>query len=427
MSDCKVRVKFGINADINVPSSKSYTNRAYIISSLADGKSLIKNVLVSEDTLYMQKALSSLGVSFEKIGDDVIVKGGVNCLKPFSNEIYVGNSGTCLRFLTPFCALINGKTVLTGSSRLKERPMTDLLGAIPIAGISAVSKQSNGFAPIIIDGRGTILGGTVRLSGEISSQCASALLLCAPYASRDIEIFIKGELTSKPYVDMTLDIMKDFGASVERDGYKRFFVKAGAHYQPREYSIEGDYSSAGYFFAAAALTGGVVKVRGLKPNSKQGDAKMLSLLEQMGCAILKGEDFVEVRGPQALKPVTADMNACPDMAMTIAVLAAFAEGKTTIKNVYNIRLKECDRLAATVQGLKTLGVFVEALDDGMMIHGSCDARAIHGGAIDTYNDHRIAMSFALAGLRIPGVIIRNKECVSKTFPNFWECFERLYG
>ena len=332
-----------------------------------------------------------------------------------------------MRLLTAFCALVSGDTVLTGDARLQERPMRDLLSAAQQAGIHAVSQNNNGHAPIVVKGAGSIRGGKITIEGGISSQYLTSLMIIAPYAEHDVEIHVIGSLTSKPYVDITLDIMSAFGVEVSNENYRKFFVPTGQAYVPREYTIEADYSSAGYFFAAAALTGGVVKVRGLKPNSKQGDAKMLSLLEQMGCAILKGEDFVEVRGPQALKPVTADMNACPDMAMTIAVLAAFAEGKTTIKNVYNIRLKECDRLAATVQGLKTLGVFVEALDDGMMIHGSCDARAIHGGAIDTYNDHRIAMSFALAGLRIPGVIIRNKECVSKTFPNFWECFERLYG
>jgi 3-phosphoshikimate 1-carboxyvinyltransferase len=428
MQDYLVQPCARVRAVIEVSSSKSYTNRAYIIGALADGETLLKNVLVSDDTLRMHSALAALSVPLRRSGvSTVLISGGAQNLRQAKEEIYLGNSGTSLRLLTAFCALVPGDTVLTGDARLAERPMEDLLSAAQQAGIDAISEKNNGHAPIVVKGTGSISGGKITIEGGISSQYLTSLMIIAPYAKQDLEISVIGALTSKPYIDITIDIMSAFGVEVINENYRRFFVPSGKAYVAREYAIEADYSSAGYFFAAAALTGGVVKVKGLKHDSKQGDAKMLSLLEQMGCAILKGDDFVEVQGTKALKPVNADMNACPDMAMTIAVLAAFAEGKTTIKNVYNIRLKECDRLAATIAGLKALGVFVEELDDGMIIHGSADLRTLHGGAIDTYNDHRIAMSFALAGLRIPGVIICNKACVSKTFPNFWECFERLYG
>ncbi len=428
MQDYLVQPCTHVRAVLEVPSSKSYTNRAYIIGALTGRETKLKNVLVSEDTHYMRMALESLGILIENVGEnEVVIHGGVSRLHKAKEEIYLGNSGTSLRLLTALCALVPGNTVLTGDARLQERPMADLLSAAQQAGVDAVSRQNNEHAPIVVKGTGSISGGKITIEGGISSQYLTSLMIIAPCAEQDVEISVIGTLTSKPYIDITIDIMSAFGVEVINENYRGFFVPSGKAYVPREYTIEADYSSAGYFFAAAAITGGAVKVQGLKHDSKQGDAKMLSLLEQMGCAILKGEDFVEVRGPNMLKPISADMNACPDMAMTIAVLAAFAQGKTTIKNVYNIRLKECDRLAATTAGLKALGVFVEELDDGMIIHGSCDARTLHGGAIDTYNDHRIAMSFALAGLRIPGVRIRNKACVSKTFPNFWECFERLYG
>lgn len=425
MSDYKVKTKSNINAKATIPSSKSYTNRAFIISAMAEGVTALYNILESEDTSHMQNALSLLGIKIERKGDKADVRGGIKDLKEQPKEIFLGNSGTSIRFLVPFCAFVKGRTVLTGDRRLKERPMEDLLSALKQAGVNARSLNGNGKAPVAIEGNGAIKGGTVNISGEISSQYLSALLLVAPYAEQDVEINIVGKLVSKPYIDITADIMKAFGVNVANENYKKFRIAGGQRYKPCEYSIPSDYSSASYFFAAAAVTGGTVKASGLDINSRQGDAKFLDILERMGCDIIRNEQCIEVKGPKTLKGVDVNMNDCPDSAMTLAVISAFAEGKTIIKDIYNLRVKECDRIKAVASELNKLGVKAEELKDGMIIHGDPKMNGYHGALVETYNDHRIAMSFSLFGLNVPKVVIKNKECVAKTFPDYWERFLAL--
>ena len=260
------------------------------------------------------------------------------------------------------------------------------------------------------------------MRGDMSSQYFTAILLAAPYAANDVELLVEGDLASKPYVDMTIDVMRDFGVTVERNGYESFTVPTGQKYASGEYAIEGDWSAASYFLAAAAITGGRVRVENVSLESRQGDKGFVRVLEEMGCQSKCGPEEVEMLGPDALNAVDVDLNSMPDVAQTLAVAALFAEGETTIRNVANLRVKECDRIAATATELRKLGAAVEEFPDGLSIRPG----ELHGAEIDTYDDHRMAMSFALAGLRIPGVIIKDPDCVSKTFPDYFKTLESLY-
>jgi 3-phosphoshikimate 1-carboxyvinyltransferase len=259
------------------------------------------------------------------------------------------------------------------------------------------------------------------MRGGMSSQYFTAILLAAPYAGNDVELRVEGDLASKPYVDMTIDVMRDFGVAVERNGYESFTVPGGQRYASGEYAIEGDWSAASYFLAAAAITGGRVRVENVSLESRQGDKGFVRVLEEMGCESKCGPEGVEMLGPDVLNGIDMDLNSMPDLAQTLAVAALFAEGETTIRNVANLRVKECDRIAATATELRKLGAAVEEFPDGLRIRPG----ELHGAEIDTYDDHRMAMSFALAGLRIPGVVIKEPECVSKTFPDYFKALESL--
>ncbi len=408
-----------LNATIIAPSSKSYTNRSLIIVALAEGKSKIKNPLVSDDTRHMINALSDFGVMVKK-DNTLIVEGTNGRIKSPQKEIFLGNSGTAMRFLTTFAALAPGRTVLNGNERMRERPIQDLLDGLRGIGVKAYSKYDTGCPPVVIEGE-TMIGGRTTLRGDKSSQYFTSIMLCAPYAERDIEIDVIGELTSKPYIDMTIDMMKEFGVDVEKDGYKRFTIRRGQRYHHREYRIEGDASNASYFFAAAAVTGGRVKVTNLNPSSAQGDIRFLDILEKMGCKVIRGKDHIEVIGGK-LKGITIDMNSMPDMVQTLAVISLFAEGKTEITNISNLRIKETDRIKALSAELAKAGGLVEESEDGISIIPS----SLHGTEVKTYDDHRMAMSFSIIGLKVPGIKIRNPECVSKSFPDFFERLGDLY-
>jgi 3-phosphoshikimate 1-carboxyvinyltransferase len=408
-----------VEATLTLPGSKSYTHRALIAAALAPGESILANALKAEDTELTARALAMLGAGLDWQGHTVRVQGTGGKLKPVAESIFLGNSGTSMRFLTAVAALGQGAYRLTGTPRLCERPMGELLEALKNLGVRATSEKSNNCPPVIVQGGG-FTGGRTSLSGAVSSQYLSALLLIGPLASRGVTIDITGELVSRPYVDLTLAVLSAFGITFSREAYQRFVLPGGQTYQSRHYDIEADASSASYFWAAAALTGGRVTIANLDLESVQGDIDFLSVLARLGCHLTSGPEGLTVEGGP-LKGIHMDMSAMPDLVPTLGVLAAFAEGETVVSGVAHLRHKESNRLAAVVSELTKMGVTAEETPDGLRIVGG----EPHGAEIDTYQDHRIAMSFAVAGLKTPGIIIRDPDCVAKSFPDFWEYFEVL--
>lgn len=413
MSVLVVEPRQNLNSTVSVPGSKSCTARALVMAGLTAGRSRLLGAADCDDSDYMIDGLRGLGLAVEKHADEIEVEGGA--FSPPQAPLFLGNSGTAVRFLTAACATLDGEAVLDGTSRMRERPITDLVEALRAWGIDA--SAPTGCPPVTVRSTGRF-GGETSVKGGASSQYLTGLLLVAPRATQDCRIRIDGALVSKPYVDLTLAMMAERGVTATHDGYAEFRVAAGQCYEPGTYAIEADASGASYFLAAAAVCGGRVRVRNLTSRSLQGDALFAYVLERMGCKVVEGCDWLEVVCQGRLQGVDVDLNAMPDMAQTLAVTAAFAEGPTRIRNVANLRIKETDRIAATATELRKLGAEVEELEDGFVIHPA----PLHGADIDTYDDHRMAMSFAVAGLRVPGVRIKNPECVSKTFPDF---FQRL--
>ncbi len=406
--------------EINVPGSKSYTHRMLIAAALADGVCVLKNCLKSEDTQLTKETLMKLGIRIDDSGDVVEVHGSKGKFQSFTEPIYLGNSGTSMRLLTPLVSLGTGTYTLMGSERMHQRPIQDLLNSMNQMGIPAYSVRDNGCPPIEISAH-RVKGGTIQLSCKMSSQYLSALLLIAPFSENTIEIQITEGPVSKPYIDMTIDVMSKFDVWVVSDGYDRFTVEGGQIYRSGQYSVEPDSSQAGYFWAAAAITGSTVKVMGIKDDSRQGDVHFAETLGRMGCVLKKQDNGIAVTGGQ-LSGIEVDMEDMPDMVPTLAIVAAFAEGTTVIKNVAHLKAKECDRIDAVLREFSKLGVQAEWTSTDLVIKGGWS----HGAEIDTYNDHRIAMSFAIAGLKIPGIAIRNESCVEKSFPEFWQVFKRMY-
>ena len=408
------------DAVVGVPGSKSYTHRMLIASALSDGVCTIHNGLKSEDTTLTLEALRQMGVTIEIDGNKFIVHGTKGMLKPRTEPVYLGNSGTSMRLLTAVAALGKGIYTLTGTKRMGERPIQDLIDGLKQIGVNARSVNNNGCPPLEING-GDLAGGSIALKCGISSQFLSALLLIAPYTKNGIDINVIEGPVSRPYVDMTVEVMERLGVKIRRDGYERFWVQGGATYRAGSYTVEPDCSQAGYFWAAAAITGAEVMVKGINRESRQGDVRFVKVLEAMGCDISYQKDGIKVSGKE-LAAITTDMADMPDMVPTLAVVAAFARGTTVIENVAHLRGKESDRLGSVVNELSKMGIEASCSDTGMIITGGNP----NGAEIDTYGDHRIAMSFALAGLKIPGICIKDPRCVEKSFPNFWEVFESLY-
>jgi 3-phosphoshikimate 1-carboxyvinyltransferase len=408
------------NQEVTVPGSKSYTHRILIAAALSDGTCTIYNGLKSEDTLLTLGALKQMGINIDISEDKLIVHGKKGVFKPCDKPVYLGNSGTSIRLLTAIASLGQGFYTLTGTERMGERPIQDLLDGLSQIGIRARSVNNNGCPPVEVKG-GKIAGGSIALKCGTSSQFLTALLLMAPYTKNGIDINVIEGPVSRPYVDMTVDVMEKLGVKVLRDGYKHFRVEGGQSFTAGSYMVEPDCSQAGYFWAAAAISGAGIKVKGITKNSRQGDVRFTELLEDMGCEILHEKDGITVFGNQ-LSAITADMADMPDMVPTLAVVAAFAKGTTFIENVAHLKAKESDRLGSVVKELSKMGVEASCSDTGMMIKGGTPS----GAEIDTYSDHRIAMSFALAGLKVPGIRIRDEMCVEKSFPNFWNVFEGLF-
>jgi 3-phosphoshikimate 1-carboxyvinyltransferase len=419
----EIKPKSNINTNVKIPGSKSITHRALIAAALADGTSLLKSFLSCEDTLYTLNALRDMGVAITIQGDDVSVSGtgGRFDASLGRKEIFLGNSGTSYRLLLSVAALSSRDFVFTGSPRMYERPIGDLVTALNRLGAGISFVEKDGYPPVAIKATG-IKGGKVSVAGNISSQYISSLLLAGPYASEGIEIEVDGALVSRPYVDLTIDVMKSFGVEAIHEKYQRFTVPSGKPYKPGPFTIEGDVSSASYFWGAAAVTGGTVITENIHPlTTVQGDIAFLDILDEMGCSIGRTEDSVMVKGG-TLRGVEVDMESLPDMVPTLAAIALFADGDTVIRNVRHLRYKESDRIGATATELRRIGGRVEELEDGLVIHGGHD---LSGSDIDPHKDHRLAMSLAVAGLRVPGIRVIDEHCVDKSFPSFWEMWERM--
>jgi len=335
-------------------------------------------------------------------------------------ELFIGNAGTAARFLSAFLTLGSGEFILDGDERMRERPIGDLVSSLRQLG-AQLEASATECPPVKISARG-LPGGKTVISGKISSQFLSALLMVSPYAKSPIEINVSTELNSRPYVDMTLAVMADFGLEIEREGYERFVINAGVYRAHQVYPIEPDASAASYFFAAPAILGGSVSIENITRHSKQGDIAFVDILGSMGCTISEGADFIEVSGPASLKGVDVDLRDIPDTAQTLAAIAPFATSPTRIRGISSARVKETDRVHATCVELMCLGVQVDEHEDGMTIY---PCRQLRPATIRTYNDHRMAMAFALPGLRSAGVNIENPGCVSKTFPNYFAVLETL--
>lgn len=414
-----------IKAEVAVPGSKSITQRALIAAALADGGSTLLGPLESEDTRYTAGALEQMGVTVTKDSDTWTVKGNGGRIATPAEEIFLGNNGTATRFLTSVAALGAGIFRISGDARMAERPILPLMQALQGWGVDIASINNNGCPPLLIKANGLSGGKTILPAGK-SSQYLSSLLLVGPYARQEAELDVEGEILSLPYVIMTLAVMEAFGIRVEANEALNSYRIPRGIYHARDYAIEGDASNASYFYAAAAVTGGEVTVPNVPVPSLQGDAAFVALLARMGCQVNKTGDGLTVSGPEELRGITIDMADMPDVVPTLAVVASQAKGRTTIKNIAHLRIKECDRLHVMAVELAKMGARVQELEDSLIIEGRDPDAPMHGAEINTYNDHRIAMSFAVAGLAVPGVKILGEECVAKSFPDFWERFALLY-
>ncbi|MGO2508136.1 MAG: 3-phosphoshikimate 1-carboxyvinyltransferase [Vibrio hibernica] len=413
-----------ISGEVNLPGSKSVSNRALLLAALSNGKTRLTNLLDSDDIRHMLNALSLLGVQYELSENNTVcdIEGlGGAFIATESLELFLGNAGTAMRPLAAALCLGQGEFILTGEPRMKERPIGHLVDALRTAGADIQYLENENYPPLKITATG-LKAGTVRIDGSISSQFLTAFLMSAPLADGEIQIEIEGELVSKPYIDITLDIMAKFGVHVENNNYQTFVIPANQVYQsPGEFLVEGDASSASYFLAAAAIKGGEIKVTGIGKNSIQGDIQFADALELMGAEIEWGDDYVLCRRKE-LNAIDMDFNHIPDAAMTIATAALFAKGTTSIRNVYNWRVKETDRLAAMATELRKVGAKVEEGHDYIII--TPPQKLIHA-SIDTYDDHRMAMCFSLVALSDIAVTINDPKCTSKTFPTYFQKFNEL--
>ena len=399
------------------PPSKSYTHRAVILASLATGESIIEEPLLSDDTIYTIDACRVLGADIELKGNRLKITGTGGRIKVAHNRqnIFAGNSGSTIRMIAPLAALSQTKIILDGDSRLRQRPIGDLISALESLGISVRSLGTNGYPPIEIQGE-NFKQAEVTIQGAVSSQHISALLMIASYTKENLSIKVADELRSRPYLDITLDIMRAFGVEAVNKGYKQFLVKGGQKYKGRRYRIEGDYSSAAYFLAAGAIGGGPVTVKNLNNNSVQGDRYFLNILEQMGCSVESQKEQVTISRKKELNGVTIDLGDYPDLVQTVAVVAAYASGKTEINNIGHLRFKESDRLKTTAAELANMGIKADVSDDAMVIYGGKPK----GAEIEAHNDHRLAMSLAIAALFAEGdSIINGAEAVTKSYPKFF--------
>ncbi|NMH63831.1 3-phosphoshikimate 1-carboxyvinyltransferase [Shewanella salipaludis] len=415
-----------VNGVVNIPGSKSISNRALLLATLAKGKTTLTNLLDSDDIRHMLASLKQLGVGYQLSACKTVceVEGlGGPLSATQAQTLFLGNAGTAMRPLCAALTLGQGEFTLTGEPRMEERPIGDLVDALRQLGARVDYLKNEGFPPLTITATG-LDGGEVEIAGDLSSQFLTALLMVAPLAKGAVNINIKGELVSKPYIDITIKLMAQFGVDVINHDYGRFEIPAGqAYVSPGKVLVEGDASSASYFLAAGAIKGGEVKVTGVGRLSIQGDVKFADVLAQMGAEIEWGDDYIIARGAP-LTAVDLDMNHIPDAAMTIATAALFATGTTRIRNIYNWRIKETDRLAAMATELRKVGAEVEEGQDYICITPPV---VLNTAEIDTYNDHRMAMCFSMLAFAACGITINDPDCTSKTFPDYFRQFAALAG
>jgi 3-phosphoshikimate 1-carboxyvinyltransferase len=419
----EIKTRSHIRSVVRITGSKSITHRALIAAGLADGKSLIEDFLTCEDTLYTVNALRDMGIKISIDGSDISVFGTGGNFQTVSEkkELFLGNSGTSYRLLLSLAALGRREYIFMCTSRMCQRPVGDLVNALCDLGVEISFLQKQGYPPVSVKGNG-IHGGKIKIPGNISSQYISSILLSSPYAEKEVEIEVTGKLVSRPYIDLTLDVMRTFGIHVDHEDYRYFRIGVGKKYRPCRLSIDGDVSAASYFWGAAAVTGGTVITENIHPyTTRQGDIALLDVLEEMGCHVKKEDDRVVVQG-RTLSGIEADMGAMPDMVPTLAAISLFAEGKTIIRNVSHLRYKESDRLRDTAHEWRSLGGRVDELEDGLVIYGG---QKLTGTEVDPHNDHRLAMSLAIIGLNTDGVRIRDERCVDKSFPSFWKLWDTL--
>ena len=412
-----------VDASIRPPGSKSITNRALICAALASGKSYLTGVLDSDDTRVMIESLSRLGVSlsYQPAATELEIVGTGGEFRADQAKLFIGNSGTSVRFLTALATLGYGRVRIDGTPRMHQRPIADLLDALRQLGARATSENCNGCPPVVVHGSG-ISGGTACIRGDISSQFLSALLMVAPYARSDVAVMVDGALVSQPYVQMTLKVMETFGVDVRAGDLTRFDISSETRYQPTRCVVEPDASAASYFWGAAAITQSRILVQGLSRNSLQGDVGFCDCLSQMGCLVEDESEGIAVTG-RPLRGIEVNMNAISDTVQTLAAVALFAEGSTTIRGVDHIRHKETDRIGDLASELRKLGAQIDEFDDGLRIAGG----GLHGASIDTYDDHRMAMSLALVGLVTKGIVINDPSCTAKTYPRYFNDLETLFG
>lgn len=414
-----------VSGTIQIPGSKSLSNRILLLASLAKGTTTITNLLDSDDIRHNLNALKTLGVQFKLSSDKTVCKviGNAGAFNHDSLiELFLGNAGTAMRPLTAALTLGTGTYHLTGEPRMEERPIKDLIDALVQCGAGVTYLKTPGFPPLEIKAHG-LTGGLVTIKGNISSQFLTAMLMATPLAKGNTVIQVDGELVSKPYIDITLSVMEKFGVTVENKNYQSFVIKGNQTYvSPEQIMVEGDASSASYFLAASAISSGNVKVMGTGTNSVQGDVRFAEVLQKMGAKVTYSGDWIEVQGTGSLNGIDIDLNHIPDAAMTIATTALFAKGKTTIRNIYNWRVKETDRLAAMATELRKVGAEVIEGEDFIEI---TPPEKIQSAAIDTYNDHRMAMCFSLAAFGDNDITINDPGCVSKTYPDYFAALKSI--
>lgn len=403
---------------VSIGGSKSYSNRALVMAALARGKSTLTSLSTSDDSVVLIDALKQLGVIITTIDETTVeVEGNGGHFGEKSVSINVGRAGTAMRFLCGLSSLVPGTIELDGSSRMRERPMSDLIAALRSLEVGVICNGKEGFPPLTIQGNPHMMS-EVSISGKVSSQFITSLLLIAPALSGGMKINIHKEQISKSYIDMTIDGMKSFGVEVSNDNYQSYTVAPLSTYKATSYRIEGDASGASYLFGVAAVTGGEVTVENINPHSAQGDIHFVDILERMGCKVTKNDkrNAITVAGPKKLKAVSVDMTLMPDTAQTLAVVAAFAEGTTHITGLSTLRVKETDRIAALMRELSNTGVVASCSADSIAVKGGRP----HGSLIHTYKDHRMALAFSIMGAVVKGIQIEDPTVVSKSFPDYWE-------
>ncbi|MFN8532328.1 MAG: 3-phosphoshikimate 1-carboxyvinyltransferase [Dehalococcoidia bacterium] len=409
---------------VRLPGSKSITNRALLLAGLADGQSTLDGALFSDDTHYLSESLRRLGchVIEDAPAERFIVDGAGGPFPVDGAELFIGNAGTAARFLVGVLPLGHGRFRLDGSARMRQRPIGPLVDGLRQLGATISTEFDNDCPPVLVEAHG-LAGGPVTMAGNRSSQYFSALMMAAPLTEHGIDLTVEGTLVSRPFIDLTLAVMAAFGVRGEHEHYEVIRIPGGQHYRAGHYQVEPDATAASYFFAAAAITGGSVRVEGVGGGSAQGDLGFVDVLERMGCRVDRQQNSLTVHGPERLSGIDVSFEEISDTALTMAAIAPFADGPVRVRGIAHTRAQETDRIAAMAAELTKLGVPVEEHPDGWTIYPAQP----RPGAVDTYDDHRIAMSFAVLGLRAPGVVIRDPGCVAKTFPDFFERFGRLVG